>query len=238
MSERTLAKNVDNLTVAISVIESIGTAYSPSNSLISLSELRSFRDNLAQKMREVNAALPQMENTVGERIALFKVVPKKVTRILNVAKGSGITVEELGHLKTTANTLRGMRVSAKTPDNPTTPEDEAQVNRSVSQRSFAGILEHLDLLVQQLSANSNYNPNETEFKVNGLQSWLTDLQAKNEAAIEAKARLSAVRSSRDALMDNPENGLLVRVRAFKAYISSILESDDLRRKQISKLKFS
>ncbi len=240
MSEQTKAKNIDNLSVMISVATELGERYSTNNELIKLSNFIAFRDGCLQRQKGVNDVLPVADIAVGERSAAFSAVPKKATRILNAVKSSGITDQAAGNLRTTMNSLRGFKVSGKTPDNslPLPAGETPKKTASASQRSFASVLENTDLFVEQVKVQTGFKPNEEEFKTPALEAWVADLTDKNNAAISAKALVQSTRAGRDDFMYNPTDGMQVRVNAFKNYLRSILDRDDIRLQQISKLEFS
>jgi hypothetical protein len=240
MSEQTKAKNIDNISVIIAVATELSAKYSTTNELIKLNSFIAFRDGCQQRQKGVNDVLPVEDTAIGERSALFNAVPKKATRILNAVKSSGITEQAVGNLRTTMNSLRGFKVSGKTPDT-SLPLPEGQTPKktaSASQRSFASVLENTDLFVEQVKAQTGFKPNEAEFKTAALEAWVADLTDKNNAAISAKALVQSVKAERDEFMYNSVDGLQVRVNAFKAYLRSILDKNDIRLKQISKLRFS
>lgn len=238
MNEQTHAKNVDNSRVAHSIAESIGANFKPTNNLIALAALETFIEECAAAMQAVNDALPAEKNAVGARLTAFKLVSKRVTKIINAAKSQGLSAKSMDNLRTIANEIRGIRVTPKTPDNPETPGiDESKQSVSASNRSYAGILEALDRLIEQLKSEAGYNPNETEYKTGTLETWLAELNALNQAAIAAKPALSATRAARDAKMYSPTDGIVVRMNLLKSYVSTILPSGDPRYRQLKKLRF-
>jgi hypothetical protein len=237
-TEQTNAKNIDNLRTANSISESIGAPFNPTNSLIKLAALETFEDECTAAMQAVNDALPVEENAVDARMAAFRLVSKRITRIMNAAKGQGLPADTLDSLRAIAHRIRGIRVTPKTPDDPATPDvDESKQNISSSNRSYAGILEALDQFIEQLKSNAAYNPNEAEYKTAALEAWLADLNALHQAAVSAKPAVSAARAARDAKMYNPTEGIIPRMNMLKSYVSTILPANDPRYVQLKKLKF-
>lgn len=236
-NEQTHAKNLDNLRTAISIAQSIGALYKPSKPVIEVANLQTYEAAISVVMEGVNNVLPAEDNAVGSRMAAFKLVPKRVTKILNAAKGQGLTIEFISDIRTTANSIRGVRVSAKTPDDPLTPEDESKKSVSSSNRSYAGQLESIDLFVEQLKSNPDYTPSETEYQTATLEAWLADLNTLNQTAIDAKGPTRTARNERNALMYNGKDNLIVRMQMMKQYVRSILDTSDTRFIQLNRLKF-
>jgi hypothetical protein len=238
MNEQTYAKNADNLNVAHSIAATIGLPFKPTNALIELAPLKAFADECAAAMQAVNDVLPAEKAAVGARMTAFKTVSKRVTKIMNAAKGQGLSAESLAQLRSIANEIQGVRVSAKTPDDPLTPDvDESQQSVSGSNRSFAGMLESLDRFIAQLKSEVDYNPNETAYKIVTLEAWLAELTALHQSAISAKPATSAARAARDAKMFSPTEGIIPRMNMLKSYVSTILPANDPRYEQLKKLKF-
>jgi hypothetical protein len=163
-SEKTHAKNLENTHVANSLVAAVGASFKPNNPLKKAPALAAFEQGFADRMQAVNAASAVEQTAVDAQLTAFKEVSGRIGRVIKAAKGLGLAPEYLENLRQTANRLNGVRVSAKTPDDPQTPEDESQSNASVSRRSYAGILETLDLLDEQLQSNPEYQPNEVEYQ--------------------------------------------------------------------------
>jgi hypothetical protein len=237
-SEKTHAKNLENTHVARTISASIGAPFKPNNALISLAALEAFEQEFANRMQAINAAIPAEQAAVSAQIAAFKAVSPRVAKILKAAKGLGLAPEFIGSLQATANRVNGVRITAKTPDNLDTPDvDESKSNASVSRRSYAGLLESLDLLDEQLKSNPDYKPNETEYQSAAITAWVDELRNIHNAAVNAKINTRTTRTDRNAFAYNPTDGLLVRMNALKAYAETILDKTDLRLKQLKGLKF-
>lgn len=236
--EKTNAKNLENLHVANGIIASIGAKFNPNNSLLKAAALIDFETNFGDLLEAVNAALPVEQNAVGAQIAAFKPVSKRTTKILKAARGQNLSAEFIGHLTTTGNRLRGVKVTKNTPDNPETTEDENKKNHSASRRSYAGILESLDLLDEQLKSNAGYAPNEEEYKTATISAWVESLRTLHNVALDAKIATRSARSDRDSQIYNNTDGLLVRMKQLKEYAATILDENDSRLKQLNKLTFT
>lgn len=236
-SEKTHAKNLENLHIANGIVTNIGGIFKPTNALILNAALADFENDFGINMQAVNAALTNEQTKVGEQIAAFKLVSNRVSKIIKAAKGQGLSPEFLVNLRSTANRLNGIRISEKTPDNPETPQNENAANHSVSRRSYAGILESLDLLDEQIKNNPDWNSNEADYQPAAITAWVTDLRAKHNAALDAKINTRAVRNTRNAHAYNTTSGILVRMNALKNYAETILDKSDMRLKQLKKLKF-
>jgi hypothetical protein len=232
-SEKTNAKNLENLHIANVTIDTLEN-YNPSNPLIKKTALADFETGFAARMRSTNEAVAAEDTAIEGQTVAFKLVPQKITRVIGAIKGQGVSGETLEHLMTTVRRLRGVRVNNKTPDD--LPVNGNGSKHSVSQQSIAGILEGLDLLGEQINGIETYRPNEEEFKKESLTTWISGLRDARHARLNAQAVTTGARQVRDAYGYGPE-GLIVRMKALKAYLETILDKSDDRYKKIKGLKF-
>ena len=234
-SEKTHAKNGENLHIANEIAQSIGATFDPNNSLIKLDKLNAFESGFSTRMQAVNSTRAAEQNAVDAQISGFKQVSNRVSRIVKAAKGQGLDPMFLENLQSTANRLYSVKVSKTTPD-------EMQAGgggggHSTSRRSYAGILESLDLLEEQLLSNSGYKPNEVEYQMATISAWIQSLRDLRNAALASKIATRAARNDRDSFAYNDDDGLIVRMNALKAYCETILDKNDPRLKQLKKLRF-
>jgi hypothetical protein len=239
VSEKTHAKNLENTHIVNSIIASLGETWNPNNKLIKASALTDFETNSSGFMQALNAALSEEQAKVGTQMAEFKLVSKRVNKIMKAAAGQGLVPEFMANLRSTANRLNGVRVNKATPDTPpdTPPPTNSNGNASVSRRSYAGILESLDLLDEQLKANPDYKPNETEYQSAAVSAWVDGLRTTHNAALDSKIATRTARNARNAYVYSPTEGIITRMNAVKAYAESILNKTDPRFQQLKKLRF-
>lgn len=238
-SEKTHAKNKENAHIINTIIASLGALYNPNNPLITSAAMLEFEENFGDLMQDINAAYADEQAKVGAQIAAFKLVPRRVNLIMKAAVGQGLEAGFMTNLRSTANRINSVRVDKKTPDTSpgTPPEPDAKANISVSRRSYAGILESLGLLDEQLKANPDYNPNETDYKSAAVSAWVGSLRTLHNAALDAKTVTRTARNARNAYVYNLTTGIIARTKAIKAYVETILDRNDPRLRQLKKLRF-
>jgi hypothetical protein len=239
VSEKTHAKNNENTHIVNSITASLGALYNPNNPLITAAAMTEFEESSNSFMQAVNAAIAEEQSKVGAQLAAFKLVSKRVNKIMKAAAGQGLKPEFMANLRSTANRLNGVRVDKSTPDTSpvTSPPTDAKGSASVSRRSYAGILESLDLLDEQLKVNKDYNPNEPEHKSPAVSAWIDDLRSIHNGALNSKVATRNARNNRNAYTYSQTEGIVIRMNAVKAYAESILDKTDPRFKQLKKLRF-
>ena len=182
-------------------------------------------------MQTVNEKEVAEQNAVDLQITEFKKVKQRVRMIVKAAKGQSLAKEFIDRLQSNVYRLYGTRIGKKTPD-------ESQGKISVSRQSYAGILETLDEVDEQLGANPAYAPNETENQTATVSAWKDELRTVHNNALNTKTETRAARNDRDEFAYNSTDGLKVRIDALKNYLETILDKNDPRLKQLMKLKFA
>lgn len=229
--EKTNAKNLESAFIAKLIVEELGALHNPNNDLIEKAKLIQFIDQYGENSQAVITAAINEQNAVDAQIAAFKIVPKKVAKIMKSVKGQGLSEDFIENLQATSYRLNGVRINKNTPD--TSPDN----SHSVSRRSYAGMLESLSIFSGQLTANPAHNPNETEYQSPAVAAWVASLQTIHNNALAAKVATRTARNTRNAHAYNETTGLLVRMNALKNYLATILDPNDPRLKQIKRLKF-
>jgi hypothetical protein len=100
------------------------------------------------------------------------------------------------------------------------------------------MIDHLAKMVELVTAEPLYIPNESHLSVVGLNQLLTDMQAANTAVINATTAVSNARITRDKGLYDPETGLLKVASEAKNYVKGIFGTNSPQYKQVSKLQFS
>lgn len=234
-SEKTNAKNAENLHIANTIVENVADIFNPTNPIIAKLDLLDFETIFVQLTQNVLNAQIAEQAAVDAQIAKFKPVSKKVTLIMKAVRSQSLDPEFVDGLQSDVYRLNAVRINQRTPD--TTPEGTPAATASVSRRSYAGILESLRTISGKLTSNTNYNITEPEFSSAGIAAWVDDLQNTHNNALEKKVATRTERNARNAFGYNNETGLIPRMKALKNYLGYILDKDDPRLKQMKSLKF-
>jgi hypothetical protein len=111
-------------------------------------------------------------------------------------------------------------------------------NISTSQQSYDSQVDNFAKLIETLSAEPLYAPNEVELQVASLNILLGDLRSKNSAVITATANLSNARIQRDKILYADSTGLYDIAQAVKQYAKSVFGATSPQFGQVSGIKFT
>jgi hypothetical protein len=240
-SETGHAKNVANFEDLISFCTGYGTTYNPSNAAIKLPALNTLFTSAKNSLSTINTTLPPWKMAINAREIAFIPLSKLTTRLINALDASSVTRQIVADAKTYARKIQGKRASEKLPtvaDDPATPVDESHKSISASQMSFDNRIESLDKLIQLLSSQTAYTPNEADLKVSALTTLIADMRTKNTAVINAYTPLSNTRIARNNILYATGTGLVDIAGEVKKYVKSVYGATSPQYKQVSGLQFT
>ena len=217
-----------------------GAAYNPSKVSLKVASMQSLLESSVNSLATINQLLPDSTNAINQREILFEPLSALITKVVNASNASDLTNEFQADVKSIAKKLKGVRVSPKTPATPddlSTPENEATFTISSSQMSFDQRIESLFKLIKLLASQAGYAPNEPELKVTALSALHASLVASNTAAINATVPVSNSSIARDKIFYSPETGICDIAQDAKSYVKSVFGASSPEYKQISGLEF-
>lgn len=234
-SEKGHAKNIANANLLNTFIIELVAIYNPSNSKLFLSNLQNIYTNSFSQQKDVNNLVAPYSFAVDNREIIFAPVSKKVTKLRKVYKATdGVTQSQLEDFMTIARKLKGIR---KINNAQTTDPKEEQNQHSTSQLSYDQRTNNMDLLISLFQNTPNYAPNETEYKVATLQAEKNQMLQATQSVANTFVPLNNARSIRNNTMYNTEDNLVDIFNKAKDYLFTILDSNSVQYKAISKIKF-
>jgi hypothetical protein len=93
-------------------------------------------------------------------------------------------------------------------------------------------------MIESVSQDANYKPNETELQVATLQTKLDGLKTANTDLINGFTNWSNARINRNTTLYNPLTGLVQTALEVKKYVKSVFGASSPQFKQVSGLEFS
>lgn len=235
------AKNVANFEDLISFCTGYGATYNPVNVNIKLPALNTKYTACVNAILAVKVAKTAYDNSTNSRELVFAQLKKLSTRIVNALEATSAAKVTVDDAKTVNRKIQGKR-AGKVPEEPSgegDPGAEATTKSiSVSQQSYDSMIDHFTKLIQIVSTEPLYLPNETDLKVVTLNTLLTSLKAANTSVIGTTTTYSNSRITRDSALYDPSTGLVDVALEVKKYVKSLYGATSPQYKQISGLKFA
>lgn len=97
--------------------------------------------------------------------------------------------------------------------------------------------ENFAALIQVLSAEPLYKPNEASLQVAALTTMVASLRDKSKVVIQAKVAFSNARASRNKLLYG-DGGIHDSAMAAKKYVKAVFGPESVQFRQISRISFA
>jgi hypothetical protein len=240
-SEKGHAKNVANLGTLNTFITGFGAGYNPSKQSITLAALNNLHEEAERSLTQVNTHFANWAVAVEAQQTMFAWLNGHLTRIVNAVENCEVPPAIITAAKALNRKLQGSKPhkaeSLAAPLGEATPE-MAPGSFSTSRMSQDSRIENLGKLVQLLSEQPGYAPNEPDLQLSALQSLLADFKTKNEAVKTTQMMLSNARINRNKTIYHPESGLLKAAANTKKYVKSLYGAASPEFEQVSGLVFT
>jgi len=241
-SETGHAKNVANFEDLISFCNGYGATYNPSKDALTIAKLTDLQTNAKASLQQAKITKTSFENATNARQLAFKDLKPLATKIVNALAVSGATALAVADAKTINRKIQGAKAngSTKTPATPADPNAPAPTDKTIStsQQSYDSLIDHFTKLIESVSQDANYKPNETELKVATLQTKLDSLKTSNTDLVNTYTNWSNARINRNTTLYNPLTGLVQTALDTKKYVKSVFGATSPQFKQVSGLEFS
>ena len=239
------AKNVANFEDLISFCIGYGATYNPVNANKKIPALQAKQTAALAAIQTVKTTKTAFDNSTNAREIIFETLKKLSTRIVNALEATTATTQTIDDAKTVNRKMQGKRAGSipkVATANATTvvvPNIAPTVTTiSVSQQSFDGLIDNFTKLIQIVSTEPAYLPNETELKVATLNTLLTNLKAANTAVINATTTNSNGRIARNIALYAADTGMVDIALEVKKYVKSLFGATSPQYKQVSGLQFT
>lgn len=241
-SETGHAKNVANFEDLISFCTGYGATYNPSKEALTIAKLIDLQTQAKTSLQQTKTTKTGFDNTTNARQLAFKDLKPLATKVVNALAVSGATALAVADAKTINRKIQGAKANSSTKP-PTTPPDPnapspTDKTISTSQQSYDSLIDHFTKLIEAVSQDANYKPNETELQIASLQTKLDSLKAANTNLVNSFTSWSNARINRNTILYNPLTGLVQTALEVKKYVKSVFGATSPQFKQVSGLEFT
>jgi ferritin-like protein len=239
-SETGHAKNVANFEDLISFCTAYGASYNPSKASITLTELNALYQSGLDKIALVTTTKNSFDNATGIRQTAFAPLKPLATKVINALSATDALDTVVKDARTINRKLQGTRAPGSNKVTPTseTPVEESSKTISASQQSYDRLIDSFAKLIDLLTAEANYIPNESGLKTVDLKSNLKNLIETNTAVILKYTEYSNARIDRDKVLYSTVNNLIDLALDVKKYVKSVFGASSPEFHQVSSLKFT
>ncbi|MGE0771997.1 MAG: hypothetical protein AB7K37_09825 [Cyclobacteriaceae bacterium] len=214
-----------------------GGDYKPGNGNLQLNAMGALLEKAKSSLQDVSLAKALYDNVTIERRDAFGEMRARVRAVLATLASVGADEKVQAGARFYARLIEGKRAKAR-PSVPSDASEQIVASRSVSQTGFAERASHFSKLVQVVSLEPLYKPNEEKLTVKGLQKTADRLQAIQSQVAEAAVKLSNARINRNLCLYHHKVAIYPVAMAVKKYVMALYGYRSDQYKQVSKLRFT
>jgi hypothetical protein len=234
----TVEKQVAAFEKLISYCNAHGAMYNPSKASMKVTALNALLTSAQQSVQVVDTAQNALTLAVNARQQIFDPLPKVATRILNSLAATDASPELIADVKMIRDKFRS-QASARKPTEPATSsstEPQDQSRGPLSYLDFETKIRNMGRLIQLLSSEPTYKPNEAELQIAALSTLLNNLKEKHKAVQNAQVAVSVAKTIRKKIVYEASgiHGTALRV---KKYIRAAFGATSDQYRQLKGLTF-
>lgn len=251
------AKNLANFKKLISFITSY-PQYNPSNKKLTLAEIQNLCTAAENVQDDLRQKIADQADAINKRQTAFADLPPLSSNIIRTLITCDADEKNLADAKVINRKIHGGRKKPKNgegqqpeppQDNNPAPPKEGDTNppepadqpphryNSVSQLSYDFQMEHFKNMIKLLELEPNYNPNEAELSIKGLNTKLTLMESTNTDYIDKTTLRKNAAGERNKLFYADKTGLVDVANNCKLYIKQVYGIDSNEYKSIASLAF-
>ncbi len=242
-------KNVATFLKYNQFLATLGAAYNPSNTTITLPSFTTSQSLGSAKQSAVNTNKENWKDATNNRTDEFDPLPSFTTQILGALKSTQATQQTIDDFAFLVGKMQGYSNSQKSTQNSKTvapstiptidPSNPTPINptKSNSQQSFDQKIEHFEKMILILQTVPSYTPNEVNLQIISLQAKLANLKLLNKNAEQAKSDLKAALIDRNLFFYAKDTGVLDLIKKSKEYIKSVFGPQSQQYKTALTFKF-
>ncbi|MET3538322.1 hypothetical protein [Chryseobacterium limigenitum] len=234
-SETGHAKNAANFQSLISFCIGFGATYNPIKDSLKVTSLQDLLLNVQNKLGNTKAKKTGFDNATNNRKNAFTDVRSLSTKIVNAYAVSGADQLGINNIKSVNRKIQGAPSKKSTAQAKDQEPETKQISNS--QQSYDKMVDHFSGIIEILTQNPSYSPNENDLKIAALQEKLLDMKTKNAELIDSYTQYSNAMLERNQIMYNPLSGLLQTAKEVKLYVKSVFGASSPQYKQISGIEF-
>lgn len=231
-SETGHAKNVANFDKLVTYIRDLGEVYNPGKQNIKLAQIEELNQIARESLDQYNKAFSIYTLSVSERVKGFEDLNAFITALHLNLKVYTDDSEKMMDIKSYIKKIRGTKMLKVV----NTKGEEQKRYISTSRRSFDSILENFNRLISLIQSLDHYEPNEEDFKIEGLLSRYSKVKTMTEKVNQSMSELNIKRTKRDIILYDEIIGLIKVGKDARTYVKS-LNINSIQKRAIQSIVF-
>jgi hypothetical protein len=209
--------------------------YNPGSPNLTVSALRELSGKARASIEAFNVAKSEMNRVTNDREIAFDSLRKLVSGISFALAASGASEQTMKDVRAF---LRQMSSRKKSRDPIPSGQTEPESSRPFSQGGYETMTNQFAQLVQLVSLEPKYQPNEAPLMIGALRETERHVRSLNQAVKDARAVFSHSRLALHQVINGEANSVVTTARAAKKYLRSVYGLNSSEYSQVRKIKFN
>jgi len=211
--------------------------YHPGSPNLQIAALQELSAKARQSMEAKDAARSAWNKATNQREIAFASLNKLVSAVLFALAASGASEQTMKDARVFLRQISGRRKSRGP-----IPSEQAMATVEKERPSQPGGYEdktnHFSQLVEMVSQETAYQPNEPHLTVNGLREKVTQLHLHNAIVKQARADFFHARVALHEVFYGEKDSIVATARTAKKYLRSVYGLNSNEYSQVRKIKFN
>lgn len=216
-----------------------GAVYNPSKVSMKMPALNTLLTSAQTSLQATDAARNALLDAIHQRQKAFNGLPTFVTRIVNVLRSTDASPERIKEAIAIRKKFYSKRGETPVPveQAPAIPAEEIPNKpKGAAYADFDSRTANFAALVQLLSTEPLYKPNEAELQLANLTATLTNLRNRTKAVVTARINFSNAIASRNRVLYGAAS-IHSTAAEVKSYVKAVFGVTSNAFKQINKIDF-
>ncbi len=211
--------------------------YHPGSTNLQLSFLQELSAKARHTLEAKDAARSVWKKVTNEREIAFTGLKKLVSAVLYALAASGASEPTMKDARVFFRQISGRRKS-RSPIPSVQATTAVEKERPSQPGGYEDLANHFSQLVEMVSQETSYQPNEPHLAVSGLREKVIQLHLQNTIVKEAKANFFHARVALHEVFYGEKNSIVATARAVKKYLRSVYGLNSNEYSQVRKIKFN
>jgi hypothetical protein len=210
--------------------------YHPGSTNLQLNALQELSVKARQTLEQKDVARSVLNKVTNQREIAFTSFKKRVSAVLFALDASGASEQAMKDARVFFRQIKGRTKSREPLPSGAAAEPVIKV-RAARSGGYEAWVNQFSQLVEMVSQETSYQPNEPHLTVAALRELVVELQGHNTSVKEAQAGFFHARVALHEVFYGETNSIVATTRAAKKYLRSVYGLNSNEYSQVRKINF-
>lgn len=230
-------KNVAAFEKLLGYCSGYGGSYNPGLPNLTVSNMSDLLAKARQAVQQANATKSDLNNETNLREIFYDNLPKLTSSIIFTLAASGASEQTLKDARVFFRQITGRKLRDRAPI-PSDQLKEVALNKSVSQGGYINTAGQFAKLVEMVSDEPRYRPNEPHLQVKGLKAALEKMNGLNTSVANTQVIWSNARVKLNNELYANDTSMYATARLVRKYVRAVFGLNSSQYQQLKSILFT